>query len=78
MTSLICEVFLKNELPDTEMGETGEGGPKAQNFSYKTVSHEAMVTTVDNTVLNIWKLLREQILKCLHHKKKIFCNYMYL
>ena len=53
MTSLICEVFLKNELPDTEMGETGEGGPKAQNFSYKTVSHEAMVTTVDNTVLNI-------------------------
>lgn len=35
----------------------------------------SMLTTVNNTVLRIWKLLREEILKVLVTRKK-HCNYV--
>ena len=59
-------------------GEVGESGQKVQTSSYKKNKFwdvmYSMVITVNNTVLYIWKLLREQIIKVLIKRKKI-CNY---
>ena len=51
--------------------EMDEGSQKVQTFSYKiSKSWGCMVTLVHNTVLHIWKLLRESIVKFLIISKK--------
>ena len=61
------------------MGEMGEGGQKVQTFSCKiSKSGDVMYnmkTTVKNTVLHIWKLLKRMDLESPYHKKK---NYNYV
>ena len=56
------------------LDEMNEEGQKRQTSSDKTSPEDAMVTTVYNAVLYIWKLLREYILKVLITRKKMF-NY---
>lgn len=56
------------------IGKMGKGGQKAQASSWKIniwdVIMYNMVNIVNNTVLNIWKLLRVD-LKSFHHKKMV-------
>ena len=56
------------------VGKMGEGSQKVQTSSYKVNKSwdviYSMVTIVNNTVLYIWRLLRDYILKVLITRKK--------